>query len=92
MRSYTWYLFFPTASLAQPSILDGGSVEKNPPADAEMQVPSLVWEDLLEKEVATHSSILAWEIPWTESLAGYSPWGHKRVEHYSGTKKQQQVF
>ena len=39
------------------------------------------WEDPLEKEMATHSSIFAWEIPWTESLEGYSPWGHKRVGH-----------
>ena len=36
---------------------------------------SLVWEDPLEKEMATHSSVLAWKIPWTEELAGYSPWG-----------------
>ena len=43
----------------------------------ETQVPSLHWEDPLEKEMATHSSILAWEIPWTESLVDYSPWGHK---------------
>ena len=40
----------------------------------EMWVGSLSWEDPLEKEMATHSSILAWEIPWTErSLVGYSP-------------------
>ena len=31
--------------------------------------------------MATHSSILAWEIPWKRSLVGYSPWGHKRVRH-----------
>ena len=31
----------------------------------------------LEKEMATHSRILAWEIPWTEELVGYSPWGRK---------------
>ena len=38
----------------------------------EMQVRPLVWEDSLEMEIATHSSILAWEISWTErSLAGY---------------------
>ena len=30
----------------------------------------------LEKEMVTHSSILAWRVPWTESLVGYSPWGH----------------
>ena len=41
----------------------------------EMWVRSLGWEDLLEKEMATQSSILAWEIPWTEKSAGYSPVG-----------------
>ena len=39
---------------------------KNLPAIQEAQVQSLGWEDLLEKEMATHSSILAWEIQWTE--------------------------
>ena len=38
----------------------------------ETRVPSLGWEDPLEKEMITHSSILAWEIPWTEELAGCS--------------------
>ena len=45
----------------------------------EMRVQSLGWEDLLEKEIAPHSSILAWEIPW----------GHKRVRHYIVAKQQQ---
>ena len=44
----------------------GGSVVKNPHAMQEMRVQSLGQEDLLEKEMATHSSALAWEIPWTE--------------------------
>ena len=39
---------------------------KNPPAMQELWVLSLGWEDPLEEEMATHSSILAWEIPWTE--------------------------
>ena len=39
---------------------------KRLPTVRETQVQSLGWEDLLEKEMATHSSILAWEIPWTE--------------------------
>ena len=43
---------------------------KNPPANAEMQVPSLGQEDVLEKEMATYSCILAWEIPWTEKPGG----------------------
>ena len=51
---------------------------KNPPAMHEMQVQSLSWEDPLEKKMATHSSILAWEIPWTEETGGlYSPGGSK---------------
>ena len=36
-----------------------------------MWLPSLGWEDPLEEEMATHSSILAWKIPWTEELGGY---------------------
>ena len=54
---------------------------KNLPAMWETQVQSLDWEDPLEKEMATHSSILAWKIPWTERcLAGYSPWGRKESD------------
>ena len=56
----------------------GGSVVKNPPAKQETQVQSLGQEDPLEKEMATHSSILAWEIPWTEESGSYSPWSCKR--------------
>ena len=44
----------------------GGSVVKNLPAKQETRVQSLVWEDPLEDEMATNSSILAWKIPWTE--------------------------
>ena len=44
----------------------GGSVVKNPPAMQETQVQFLFQEDPLEKEMATHTSILAWESPWTE--------------------------
>ena len=59
------------------------SAVKNPPAmqdKHERQVRSLGQEDPLEKGMATHSSILAWRIPWTEDLAGYSPWGHKESD------------
>ena len=41
---------------------------------------SLVWEDPLEKGMATQSSILACRIPWTESLMGYSLWGRKELD------------
>ena len=50
---------------------------KNLPAMQETQVQSLGQEDLLEESTATHSSILAWRIPWTEELADYSPQGHR---------------
>ena len=43
---------------------------KNLPAMPETQVQSLGWEDPLEKGAATHSSILAWEVPWTEEPGG----------------------
>ena len=46
---------------------------KNLPADARDAGRSLAWEDSLEKEMATRSSILAWAIPWAEELAGYRP-------------------
>ena len=48
----------------------GGLVVKNLPANAGDMVWSLGWKDSLEKEIATHSSILAWEIPWTEEPDG----------------------
>ena len=53
---------------------------KHLPAMRETWVQSLGREDPLEKEMATHSSILAWRIPWTESLVGYSPWGRKESD------------
>ena len=53
----------------------GGSVIKNVPAMQEMQVQPLRGEDPLEKETATHSDILAWEIPWTEKTGGLHSMG-----------------
>ena len=47
----------------------------------EMQVDPLGWEDPLEKEMATYSSILAWEIPWTEEPGRLQSMGSKRVGH-----------
>ena len=54
---------------------------KNPPARQETQVQSLDREDPLEKEMATHSSILAWKIPWMEP-GGLQSMGSQRVRHY----------
>ena len=45
-------------------------IVKNPPAMQETWVQSLGWDDPLEKKMATHSSILAWRIPWTEEPGG----------------------
>ena len=56
---------------------------KNLPANAgnaRVQVQSLSWEDPLEKEMATHFSILAWKIPWTEESDGLCPWGHRESD------------
>ena len=46
-----------------------------------MQVPSLGWEDPLEEGMRTHSSILAWRIPWTEEPGGLQSTGLQRVRH-----------
>ena len=57
---------------------------KNLPAnagDTRDQVQSLGWEDPLEKEMATHSSILAWKISWTEEPGGLQSMGLQRVGH-----------
>ena len=53
---------------------------KNLPAMQKTQVQSLIWVDTLEKRMATHFSILAWKIPWTEALWGFSLWGHKGLD------------
>ena len=53
---------------------------KNPPAMRETRVPSLGREDTLEKEMATHSSILAWRIPWMEELGGLQSTGRKELD------------
>ena len=57
----------------------GGSEGKESACNAGDQVRSLSQEDPLEKGMLTHSSFLAWRTPWTESLEGYSPWGHKEL-------------
>ena len=61
-------------------------LENNKIYSPTFNLESLGWEDPLEKEVATHASVLAWEQARNSShgqrsLVGYSPWGHKRVRH-----------
>ena len=56
---------------------------KNLPAMPETQVQPLSWEDPLE-DMATHSSLLTWRIPWTEEPGGpYSPWSLKRLDTFT---------
>ena len=66
--AYTW------ASLVAQMV-------KNPPAMQKTWFRSLCWEDLLEKGMATHSSISAWRIPWTEEPGGLQSMGSQRVRH-----------
>ena len=54
---------------------------KRLPTMWETWVQSLGWEDLLEKEMATHSTILGWKIPWTEELGRLQSMGSQRVRH-----------
>jgi len=63
-------------------------VVKNLPAEQETWVRSLGWEDSLEKEMVTHSSILAWEIHKQRSLVDFSPWGYKKSDMTEHTHTQ----
>ena len=66
---------------------------KNLPAKQVTQVQSLGQEDPLEKEMATHSSILVRKISWTEEPGGLqNPWGRKRAGHNLGTKPTNQYL
>ena len=58
----------------------------------EIQVRSLGWEEFLEKAMANHSSILAWEIPWTEEPGGLRSMGLQRVGQDLVTDPQQKVM
>ena len=75
-KNWTWISCiaggFLTNSVAQ--------LVKSLPAMQETWVQSLGWEDPLEKEMATHSSILAWRIPWTEEPGGLESMGHKELD------------
>ena len=61
----------------------GGAIGKEPACQCkkEMGVQSLGWKDTLEEGMATHSSILAWRIPWTEEPDGLQSIGLQRVGH-----------
>ena len=70
----------------------GDSVIKNLPAMQETWVRSLSQEDPLEKEMATHSGILAWEISWTEKPGRLESMGLQRVRHNLVTKQTHKPF
>ena len=61
---------------------------KHLPAEQETRVRSLGWENPLEKEMATHSSTLAWKIPWTEEPGRLQSMGSQRVRHNPATSVQ----
>ena len=77
--SFTLTILKVGASLVSQSV-------KNPPAMQETQIQFLGWEDPLKKEMAIHSSILAWEIPWTEEPGGLQSMGLQTVGHDLLTK------
>ena len=60
---------------------DCSSVVKNPPAMQKMLVQYLSWEVTLEEVIATHSSIIAWKIPWTEKPGGLESRGLQRISY-----------
>ena len=68
--------------------LPGGSEIKNPPDKLKTQVHSLGQEDPLEKEMATHSSIIVWEIPWTQETGLLQSMGSQRVRYDLAIKQQ----
>ena len=69
-------------------ILDfpGGSVVNNLPVNVGDKVQSLGWEDPLEEDMATHSSILAWRNPWTEESGGLQSIASQRIRHDLATE------
>ena len=75
MNIYAYiYIYYIWASLVAQGL-------KRLPAMRETWVRSLGWEDPLEKEIATHSTILAWRIPWTEEPGGLQSTRSQRVVH-----------
>ena len=70
----------------------GLAVKNLPAMQGMLWVLSLGWEDPLEEEMATHSSIPAWNIPWTEEPGKLQPMGSQRAGHNLVTKQQQGYF
>ena len=82
-KGFSWGLFMWSPSLVESSRgFPGSSDGKKPTCNAGDMVWSLGWEDPLEEGMATHPSILAWRIPWTEGPGGLqsNPQGHKELD------------
>ena len=71
----------------QEGSFPGGAVGKNPPANAGDEGSTPGQEDPLEEEMATHSSILAWKVPWTEEPGELQSMGLPRAEHDLATEQ-----
>ena len=69
----------------------GGLSGKEPAWQYRRQFQSPGWKDPLEKEMATYSSVLAWEIPWTEGNGGLQSMGSQRVGHNLATEQQEPI-
>ena len=78
LRKCSWVCVFFTGDYRTSLV---AQMVKRLPTMRETGVQSLGWEDLLEKEMATHSSILAWRIPWTEEPGRLQSMGSQRVQH-----------
>ena len=78
-HEFSVYKKSPLGFSIRASVVD--QMVKNLPAMQETGVQALVWEDPLEEGMATHSSILAWRIPWTEEPGGLQSMGSQRVGH-----------
>ena len=72
------YYYYPPFSGNRASLV--AQTVKRPPGMPETQVQSLGWEDPLKKGMATHFSILAWRIPWTEESGDLRPWSCKELD------------
>ena len=81
---FTYLFIYLVYTLWRASLV--AQMVKNPPAIQETWIQSLGWEDPLEEGMATHSSILAWRIPWTEEPGGLQSMGLQRVGHDWMTK------
>ena len=82
-RKFSRHLILKSHEFSTALVPSGSAVENLPAIQEQKEMPvrSLGWEDTLEKGMATHSSILAWRIPWTEEPGRLQSIGSQRVRH-----------